>query len=139
MTTYKTEQEQNKALNEQGIKGYEGSFTIAFRISKKKFFIVKYGSINSRNQEPYFSTSGGILNHVRSDWNQCGQCQKDILSTGLIARKFYDKWDEKHLSSLTLIEYDEMMKDLELLKEKYSYIDNDRFYYIVNHDRVMSK
>lgn len=139
MTTYKTVEEQNKALEAQGLAGYDKKITLAFRIAKKKFFEVTYGDLDSRSQNPYFSTSAGILNYVRSDWNQCGQAQRDVLPKGSIAFKFFEKWDVKHLHVLTLEEYQELENDLEALKERYPYIESQRFYKIVEFDREQSK
>lgn len=139
MTTYQTVEEQNKALEAQGLAGYDKKITLAFRIAKKKFFEVTFGDVDSRGQAPYFSTGAGVLNYVRSDWNQCGQAQESVLPKNSVAYKFYEKWDKKHLHNLTLEEVNELENDLQALKEKYPYIENQRFYNIVAFDREQSK
>lgn len=129
----------NEILKVNGLPSYEDAFTITFRVKKKHFFTVQFGGLKRHTQQPYFSTSGGILNHIRSDWNQCGQCQSYILPSGSLFRNFFDKWDTLHIKRLTMEQYNELVKDLEELKEKYTHIDNDHFNNIVRFDREMSK
>lgn len=129
----------NEILKANGMPTYEDAFTIAFRVKKKHFFIVEFGDVKFHAQQPHFSTSGGILNHIRSDWKQCGQCQPHILPKHSLFRKFFDKWDILHTKRLTMEQYKELLQDLKKLKEKYPHINNDRFSNIVEFDREMSK
>lgn len=95
-------------------------FHMAFEISRTKVFEVSYYTLGS-NQHPYFSTSASIFNRPKTDYNRCGQCQKEVL-TGK-AYKFWHKWDNKHLKDLTEEEYKTMLQDLEELKNVYNYIE----------------
>lgn len=134
----KTIEEQNKELKTQGIGGYDKKIILSFRIEKKKFFEVSFGDVDSRNQAPYFSTSAGELNYIRSDWKQCGQSQESVLPKDSLAYKFYKKWDKKHLCILKIEELEELENDLQKLKEKYPYIKNQNFRNIVAFDRKQS-
>lgn len=114
---------------------YDKRFTITFRLAKRKFFVVNYGDVKS-NEFPYFSTSTEELNFRRSDYACCGQGQEDMLTKSFQkARDFWLKWDKKHLSKLTNAEYQELMEDLEVLKEQYHHIDGNSFYKVVDFDR----
>lgn len=134
---YETIEEQNKALNAQGLAGYDTAIVLTFRDRKKAFFEVRYGEHGHKKQNPYFSTSAGILNHIRSDWNQCGQAQESVLRNKHL-KAFYKKWNEKHLSVLTLAERAELESDINALKENIPFIEGSRFYDIVKFDRELS-
>lgn len=43
----------------------------------------------------------------------------------MLVRKFYEKWEKKHLKDLTDDEYVELLEDLEILKSKYNYIEEE--------------
>jgi len=135
----KSIEETNAILKENNVPSYDDSFTVTFRISKKKFFIVRFGETKSHSQQPYFATSGGILNHTRSDWATCGQAQCNVLPKNTKAFKFYEKWHKLHCSKLTKEQYKELYNDLQELKTTYKYIESDRFSEIVSFDRLMSK
>ena len=95
-------------------------FHMAFEISRTTIFEVSYYTLSS-NPKPYFTTSAEVFNRPKTDYNQCGQCQKEVLKG--IAYKFWNKWDKKHLDDLTDNEYNELMEDLNELKEHYNYIE----------------
>ena len=135
----KSIEETNLILKENDLLSYDDAFAVTFRISKKKFFRVNFGQTKSHRQQPYFTTSGGILNYKRSDWNRCGQCQDSILLENSKAYQFFDKWNKLHLSTLTKEQYKELHDDLQELKAEYRYIESDRFSDIVSFDRLMSK
>lgn len=132
-------EETNKILHGEGLPTYDDSFTITFRVKKKHFFTVEFGDVKAHRQQPYFSTSGTILNYNRSGYNSGGQCQERILSKGSRLEKFYQKWDKLHTKPLTMEQFKELKADLAWLKSNYAYIDNDRFSSIVEFDRKMSK
>lgn len=123
---------------ENKIAGYEEKIILAFRIAKKKFFFVVYGEHGEGTQNPYFATSAAVLNYVRSDYNECGQCQERVLKGKTKAKNFYDKWDSKHCKSLTVAEMEELKIDIEVLKEKYEYIETNWFNEVVKFDREKS-
>lgn len=129
----------NEILKANGLPSYENAFTITFRVKKKHFFMVQFGGLKYHTQQPYFSTSGAVLNHTRNGYKRGGQCQPWILPKHSLFRKFFDKWDTLHTQSFTMEQYNDLLKDLEELKEKYAHIDNDHFSNIVRFDREMSK
>ena len=96
-------------------------FLAVFQVTRTITFEVEYYTLGS-NSSPYFSTSANVFNRPKTDYNQCGQCQEDVLPRGSKAYHFYKKWDDKHLLDLTESEYEEMITDLETLKNKYNYI-----------------
>lgn len=97
----------------------------AFQISKTVIFEVKY-YILGNNEKPYFSTSANKFNRPKTDWNEAGQAQKNLLPIFSPARIFWAKWDKKHLQDLTNDEYIELLKDIEKLKSTYNYIEEDQ-------------
>ncbi len=97
----------------------------AFQISKKIIFEVKYYQL-SGNEKPYFSTSANKFNQPKTDWKRCGQAQKALLPILSEAYKFWEKWDKKHLEDLTDEEYNDLLKDIELLKECYNFIEQEQ-------------
>lgn len=99
-------------------------FKYTFQITKKIIFEISYYTLGS-NKTPYFSTSAALFNQPKSDFNQCGQCQKDVLFGN--AKKFYLKYDSLHLLDLNDEQYENIITDIELLKEQYNWIDNQRF------------
>lgn len=93
-------------------------FASAFKISPYVVFEVRYNHVGS-NQEADFATSAEVLNRRKSDYVQGGQCQDSVLPQGSPALAFYQKWDSKHLSTLSEEEYNEMKSDLQELQSKY--------------------
>lgn len=100
---------------------FDYSFCIEIRNKRKTQFNVTYIH-RAGNNTPYFATSCFVMNHVRTDINQGGQCQKRVLPIGSLAYAFYEKWDKKHLQELNEQELAEMLVDIEGLKNKYDYV-----------------
>ena len=96
-------------------------FLAVFQVTRTITFEVEYYTLGS-NKNPDFSTSANEFNRPKTDYNRCGQCQEDVLPRGSKAYQFYKKWNYKHLLDLTESEYEEMIADLEILKNKYNYI-----------------
>ena len=96
-------------------------FIASFQLSKKIVFNVNYYTLGN-NSSPYFSTSADEFNQPKTDYCRGGQAQEDLTKNFLAAKRFWKKWDKKHLQDLTEKEYGELMQDIETLKEKYNYI-----------------
>lgn len=131
-------EETNEILESNNLPSYNHSLSYSFRLRKKVYFMVEFGHLKDYERPPYFSTSGGVFNYIRSDWNRCGQCQDSVLQNNTVAKRFYDKWDKLHTKSLTMEEYHDLLNDLEEMKEQYPYVESTRFNIIVEHDREMS-
>lgn len=112
-------------------------FKLSFQLSKKEIFEVSYYTCGN-NSRPYFTTSGGIFNQPKSDWNQCGQCQEEFKHH-TAAYNFYKKWDIMHLQDLTNEQYNEIVADIEILKQKYNWINSQRFSDIREFSKQMPK
>lgn len=99
-------------------------FQYLFQISKLVIFSVSYYTLGD-NGSPYFSTSVSVWCRNKKDISRGGQCQEEVLSefNGYRRRAydFYKKWDHLHLHVLKDEEYDEMIKDINKLKEAYNY------------------
>lgn len=95
-------------------------FISVFQITKMFVFKVNYYTLSS-NENPHFTTSGGHFIRSKRDYDSCGQCQ-DMLPKGSLARRFFSKWDSKHLTQLTDSELEDLKKDVEELKNKYNHI-----------------
>lgn len=98
----------------------------AFQITKTVIFEVNY-YILGNNKNPHFSTSAYKFNRPKTDWSMGGQTQDDLLPRNPFgnARKFWKKWDKKHLQDLTNNEYIELLQDIQTLKDTYNYIEED--------------
>lgn len=97
----------------------------AFQITRKIIFEVEYYKLGD-NPTPHFSTSASKFNQPKTDWTQCGQAQEALLPKNSLAYKFYKKWDKKHLQDLTDEEYSQLVNDIEQLKNKYNWIEQDK-------------
>ena len=96
-------------------------FIASFQLSKKIIFEVNFYTLGN-NSHPHFSTSAFEFNQPKTDYCRGGQAQEDLTKNFLAARRFWKKWDKKHLQDLTEEEYKELIQDIEVLKEKYNYI-----------------
>ena len=91
-----------------------------FQITKMIVMQVQYYTLG-HNPNPRFSTSADVFNQPKTDYIMGGQCQDEVL-TGL-ALKFYEKWNYCHLKDLTDAQWQEVVDDIEELKNKYNYIE----------------
>ena len=99
------------------------TFSMVFQITKIVMFEVNYHKIGS-NTGPYFSTSAMLFNRSKTDYTGCGQCQASVLPIASTARMFYKKWNKYHCKDIMDGEtYKELLSDLEMLKEKYNYVE----------------
>jgi len=104
----------------------QNEFNYTFQVTRMVIFEVSYETIGG-NKSPYFSTSAAEFNRPKTDFNRCGQAQKDLLPSKSKAGKFWRKWDIKHLQLLTDSELAELERDIEGLKAFYNWIPSDRF------------
>jgi len=95
-------------------------FHAAFQLTRKIIFEVDYYTLGS-NSSAYFATSACEFNQPKTDFNRCGQAQDDLCSG--VAKDFYKKWDKYHLHKLDDQQFEEMINDLEVLKQHYNYIE----------------
>lgn len=99
-------------------------FIASFQLSKKIVFNVNFYTLEN-NSYPYFSTSICEFNHPKTDYRRAGQGQEDLTKGFLVARRFWRKWDKKHLQDLTEEEYAELIADLEKMKSTYNCLWSD--------------
>ena len=127
-------QSNNKIDDNDIVNDDNQAISYSFRTNKRDMFTIRYDRTgNNKNMD--FATTASTFNRKRTDYERGGQAQKDILKEGTKARAFYDKWDKKHLGTLTQKEYKELVNDIEDLKKEYPYIQGDRFYDQVELDR----
>lgn len=96
-------------------------FIASFQLSKKIVFNVNYYTLGN-NSSPYFTTSADEFNQPKTDYCRGGQAQEDLTKGFLTARRFWRKWDKKHLQDLTDNEYADLIIDLEKMKQTYNYL-----------------
>lgn len=96
-------------------------FIASFQLSKKIVFNVDFYTLRN-NSHPHFSTSVCEFNQPKTDYCRAGQGQEDLTKGFLAARRFWRKWDKKHLQDLTEEEYAELITDLEKMKQTYNYL-----------------
>lgn len=118
---YREEYELEK---ERKNKRYEKKeFNMQFQLDKTTIFSVDFYTIGN-NPAPYFSTSADKLMRNKRDISRGGQCQDDVLYGE--AKEFYKKWDRHHLKNLSEEDYQDLMRDIETLKDRYNYIEKER-------------
>jgi hypothetical protein len=100
------------------------SFHYAFQISRMIIFEVDYYRCGN-NPDKYFTTSAAQFNRPKTDYNHCGQAQKELLRFASKAMTFFKKWDDLHTKDLNEAQYLDMLNDIEVLKSQYNYIVND--------------
>lgn len=93
-------------------------FHYAFFLNCKIVFEVEYYTLGN-NQNPYFATTVFKFNQPKTDWEQGGQAQERLLPKNSKAYKFYKKWDKLHIHNLTQEEYNEIRKDITVLRDAY--------------------
>jgi hypothetical protein len=104
------------------------SFHYLFQVTKQIIFQVDYYRLGN-NTHKHFSTAATELSRNKSGIVCCGQAQDELLKEHPQALFFYLKHDSKHLKDLTPAQHQEMLQDLEQLKQRYNYlekIDADR-------------
>lgn len=99
-------------------------FHFAFQITHEIVFEVNYYRLGN-NVNKHFSTSAAQFNQPKTDFNHCGQAQKELLKEGRKAMKFYNSWDYVHIQALTEDEHTQILQDIEILKAQYNYIELD--------------
>jgi hypothetical protein len=99
------------------------TFHFAFQISRKIIFNVSYYFCGG-NTEAYFSTSADQFNGPKTDYNQCGQAQNDLLKGFPAAMAFYKKFDPLHLEDLTADQHADVLAGIEKLKSLYNWIES---------------
>lgn len=97
----------------------------AFQISRTIIFEVEYIQLRG-NKNPDFSTYANEFNQPKTDWKQCGQAQEALLPKSSEAYKFWKKWDKKHFEDLTDEEYNDLLKDIDILKQTYNFIEQEQ-------------
>lgn len=91
-----------------------------FQLSRMVMFEVKYHRLGG-NKQPYFATSAQVFCRNKKDITQGGQCQADVLKDFPVAYEFWKKWDGEHLSRLNYKKYQELLDDIEILKDEYNW------------------
>ena len=97
------------------------SFHYVFQITRMIVFEVSYYRLGS-NTNKYFTTSAAQFNRPKTDYNQAGQAQNDLLKSHPVAYNFFKKWDVFHLLDLTEEQHNELWSDLNRLADKYNSI-----------------
>ena len=107
----------------------QNEFKYTFIIDRMVSFTVSYYTLGS-NEHPHFATCAQKFNRPKSDYSECGQAQDRLLPYHSMVRDFWRKWNGKHLMLLTDDELRQVENDVELLKQKYPYVEGDDFYTI---------
>lgn len=105
----------------QEVNTMKKEFIASFQLSKKIIFNVDFYTLGN-NSCPHFSTSVFEFNQPKTDYCSGGQAQEDLTKGFYIVRKFWKKWDKKHLQDLTEEEYADLIIDLEKMKQTYNYL-----------------
>lgn len=95
-------------------------FKILFQINKMVLFEVNYYTLGN-NDDPDFTTSAMRFIRSKRGYSMCGQCQKNVLEGKSL--KFFNKYEYLHLKDLTTEEYNNIIEDIQELKENYNYIE----------------
>lgn len=98
----------------------ENNIHYIFQLSKMVMFEVDYYRLGG-NKMPHFATSAQVFCRNKKGINRAGQCQADVLKDFPVAYDFWKKWDNKHLHRLDYETYEELLDDIEVLKDEYNW------------------
>lgn len=96
-------------------------FIAVFQLSKTIIFEVQYYTL-SNNTHPYFTTSAAQFCKNKRDFSRGGQAQEELTKGFTTARNFWKKWDHLHLHDLTPAQHNELLSDMEKLKNQYNHL-----------------
>lgn len=94
--------------------------TYIFQLSRMVMFKVGYYRLRG-NKQPHFATSAQVFCRNKKDISIGGQCQADVLKDFPAAYEFWKKWDKLHLHRFDYKTYQELLDDIEFLKEEYNW------------------
>lgn len=94
--------------------------TYIFQLSRMAMFEVGYYRIRG-NKQPHFATSAQVFCRNKKDISRGGQCQADVLKDFPAAYEFWKKWDKHHLHRFDYKTYQELLEDIEFLKDEYNW------------------
>lgn len=112
-------------MSMENARTFEREFRYMFQITRMVLFEVSYYTLGD-NARPYFATSAHKFNQPKTDYTTGGQCQKEVLPEDSEAMAFFRKWDHMHLLELDRDAYDELVGDVEALKDVYNYFSAGR-------------
>lgn len=95
-------------------------FTILFLMDKFHVAEVKYRKLVEK-QNPYLAFNGYRISHKR-DFIDVG-FREEIFGKGKEMGDFFNKWNEKALKCLWYVDYEELLAELEVLKQKYTHTE----------------
>lgn len=110
-------------MNTQTVATELSTFHFAFQISSKIIFNVSYYFCGGK-ENAYFTTSADQFNGPKTDYNHCGQAQKELLKGAGAAMAFYRKFDPLHLEGLTQDQHADVLAGIEKLKGLYNWIES---------------
>ena len=93
-------------------------FIYLFQIDKRVLFEVQFRTCGS-DTHPYFITYAHKFYKNKRGFEATGQCQCDVLEG--LAYNFFKKYCDNHYKNLSEEEYNNIVKDLEELKQTYNY------------------
>ena len=95
-------------------------FRYMFKTAPDTIFAVDNRTIGD-NDFASFNTSVYQFNEKRNNFLIAGQAQEELLQEGSVARNFYEKWKSQEFATLDDSTLNNVMSDLETLKQEYSY------------------
>lgn len=95
-------------------------FRYMFKTAPDTIFAVDNRTIGD-NDFASFNTSVYQFNEKRNNFLIAGQAQEELLQEGSVARNFYEKWKNQEFATLDDSTLNNVMSDLETLKQEYSY------------------
>lgn len=125
-------------------------FKFSFQLSKIAILTVCYYKL-VENEGAEFTISGaeftisvtvlhkggakGDVARFVNKFNTCGQCQEGYGA----ARLFVDKFNLLHNKCLNETQYNEIVAEIEILKQKYNWIESESFNQIVSMSKLTPK
>lgn len=96
-------------------------FTILFLMDKFNVAEVTYHKLVEK-QNPYLAFNGYHLSRNKRAIMGVG-LREEIFGKGKEMEDFFNKWNEKALKSLWYVDYEELLADVEALKQKYTHTE----------------
>ena len=118
-------------------------FKFSFQLSKIAILTICYYKL-VENESAEFTISVTVLRGAKGDgavarfvnkFNMCGHCKE-----GYGAAKFFvDKFNSLHNECLNEMQYNEIVAEIEILKQKYNWIESESFNKIVSMSKLTPK
>ena len=110
-------------------------FTISVTVLQRE----KHDSIMCGHCQEGGAKGDGAVARFVNKFNMCGHCKEEVSKGYGAARLFVDKFNSLHNKCLNETQYNEIVAEIEILKNKYNWIESESFNKIVSMSKLTPK